>query len=118
MIPDLANDKNARRFSRRKFLGGSWLQPVERASTATEVADSTLSILVQARPERLAQAEEAIGAIGGLAIRSRDPRGRLVVAPDAAAANNIGSLLAVIADSPGVLSAALGGTELLQGSRS
>lgn len=118
MIPALANATDTHRFSRRKFLGGSWLQVRSGgARNATEVADKSFSILVQARPDRLAQAEQAIEAIGGLVIRSRDPLGRLVIAPDAAAADNIGFLLAAIADSPGVLNATLGGAELLQGTR-
>ena len=46
------------------------------------------SILVQARPERLAEVEAAIVALAGCEIHGRDPRGKLVVvidAPDAGA---------------------------------
>ena len=65
------------------------------------------SILVQARPERLADVEVAILAITGCEIHGRDPKGKLVVVVDAPDAGIIGTTLNTIALLPNVYSASL-----------
>ena len=65
------------------------------------------SILVQARPERLADVEAAIAALEGCEIHARDPRGKLVVVIEAATSGAIGSTFNTIALLPDVFSAAL-----------
>jgi nitrate reductase NapD len=65
------------------------------------------SILVQARPERLADVEAAILAITGCEIHGRDPRGKLVVVTDAPDAGVIGTTLNMIALLPDVYTASL-----------
>lgn len=69
----------------------------------TEIA----SILVQARPQRLAQVESAITAIKDCEIYGRDPRGKLVVVAEAANAGALGTILNTIAALPDVYSASL-----------
>ena len=80
------------RCDRRGFLRGAWGSggPAE-----------TATIVIQVRPERLDTAAHAVGAIDGIVIRSRDPRGRLTVAIDATA---IGPTLSALGDLPDVLS--------------
>ena len=65
------------------------------------------SILVQARPERLAEVENAIGALDGCEIYGRDVAGKLVVVVDAADANALGTTLNSIALLDHVYSASL-----------
>jgi len=65
------------------------------------------SVLVQARPERLAQVADAIAALKGCEIHARDARGKLVVVIEATTAGALGSTLNEIALLPNVLSAAL-----------
>ena len=65
------------------------------------------SILVQARPERLASVETAIVALVGCEIYGRDPKGKLVVVVDAADAGALGSTLNTIALLPDVYTASL-----------
>jgi nitrate reductase NapD len=65
------------------------------------------SVLVQARPARLAQVEAAIVALGGCEIYARDPKGKLVVVIEAETTGAVGSTLNTIAVLPDVLSAAL-----------
>ena len=65
------------------------------------------SILVQARPERLASVETAIVALAGCEIYGRDPKGKLVVVVDAADAGALGSTLNTIALLPDVYTASL-----------
>ena len=55
------------------------------------------SILVQARPERLADVEAEIATLGGCEIHGRDPRGKLVVVVDAPDAGSLGTTLNTIA---------------------
>jgi periplasmic nitrate reductase NapD len=55
------------------------------------------SILVQARPERLADVEAEITALDGCEIHGRDPRGKLVVVVDAPDAGALGTTLNTIA---------------------
>jgi len=89
---------------RRAFISGSLANPdpVVTASGA-EIA----SILVQARPERLADVEAAVAALAGCEIHARDPRGKLVVVIEAATSGAIGATLNTIALLPDVFSAAL-----------
>jgi nitrate reductase NapD len=54
------------------------------------------SILVQARPERLAEVEAEITALEGCEIHGRDPRGKLVVVVDAPDAGSLGTTLNTI----------------------
>ncbi len=65
------------------------------------------SILVQARPERLANVEAAILALAGCEIHGRDPKGKLVVVVDAADGGVIGTMLNTLALLPDVYSASL-----------
>jgi nitrate reductase NapD len=65
------------------------------------------SILVQARPERLAEVEAAIVALQGCEIYGRDPKGKLVVVVDAPDAGALGTTLNTIALLPNVYSASL-----------
>jgi periplasmic nitrate reductase NapD len=65
------------------------------------------SILVQARPERLAEVEAAILAMAGCEIYGRDPRGKLVVVVDAPDAGALGTTLNTIALLPHVHAASL-----------
>jgi nitrate reductase NapD len=65
------------------------------------------SVLVQLRPERLADVEAAITALAGCEVHARDPKGKLVVVIEAATAGAVGSLLNTIALLPDVFSASL-----------
>jgi nitrate reductase NapD len=65
------------------------------------------SILVQARPERLAELEAEITALPGCEIYGRDARGKLVVVTEAPDAGSLGTLLNTIQSLPNVYSAAL-----------
>lgn len=65
------------------------------------------SILVQARPERLAEVEADIVSLSGCEIFGRDARGKLVVVVDAPNAGALGATLNTIALLPHVLSASL-----------
>ncbi|RXG83945.1 chaperone NapD [Bradyrhizobium zhanjiangense] len=65
------------------------------------------SILVQARPERLAEVEAEITALAGCEIHGRDARGKLVVVTEAPDAGSLGTLLNTIQSLRDVYSAAL-----------
>ena len=65
------------------------------------------SILVQARPERLAEVETAIVSLAGCEIHGRDPRGKLVVVVDSPDSGSLGTTLNNIALLPDVYSASL-----------
>ena len=65
------------------------------------------SILVQARPDRLAGVEAEIAAIEGCEIHGRDPRGKLVVVVDSPNAGSLGATLNTIVLLPNVYSASL-----------
>jgi nitrate reductase NapD len=65
------------------------------------------SVLVQLRPERLAEVEAAIAALAGCEVHARDPKGKLVVVIEAPTAGAVGSTLNTIALLPDVFSAAL-----------
>jgi nitrate reductase NapD len=82
---------------RRDVIRGRW------QGGSAEIA----SILVQARPERLADAERAIAALGGTEIHGRDPRGKLVVVIESEDVGALGTMLNIIAALPDVLSATL-----------
>lgn len=65
------------------------------------------SILVQARPERLAEVEAAIVTLAGCEIYGRDSKGKLVVVVDAPDAGALGTTLNTLALLPGVYTASL-----------
>ena len=65
------------------------------------------SILVQARPDRLADVEAAIVALAGCEIYARDPKGKLVVVVDSPDAGALGTTLNTIALLPDVFTASL-----------
>ena len=88
----------------RKFISAGWADP----ETALAECDGEIaSILVQARPERLAEVEAAIRALRGCEIHGRNPKGKLVVVIDRPRDGAIGDTLNRIAMTDGVLSAAL-----------
>src|SRR5437660_650256 len=91
-------------IDRRAFISGRLADPdAVVAPPGGEIA----SVLVQARPDRLAEVEAAILAIPGCEIHGRDPKGKLVVVIDAASAGAVGATLNTIALLPNVYSAAL-----------
>ena len=65
------------------------------------------SVLVQVRPERLADVEAAIAALAGCEIFTRDPKGKLVVVIEALDVGSVGATLNTISMMPQVLTAAL-----------
>lgn len=65
------------------------------------------SILVQARPERLAELEVEITALPGCEIHGRDARGKLVVVTEAPNAGSLGTTLNTIQSLRDIYSAAL-----------
>ncbi len=91
-------------IDRRALLSGR-LPANERvfAPPGGEIA----SILVQARPERLASVEAAIAALNGCEIHGRDSRGKLIVVIDAPDAGALGTTMNTIALLPDVYSASL-----------
>jgi len=91
-------------INRRALLSGGWGKPED---VVPPPGGEIASILVQARPERLAEAEAAISALPGCEIHARDPKGKLVVVVDAPSAGSLGSTLNTIALAPNVLSATL-----------
>jgi nitrate reductase NapD len=91
-------------IDRRALLKGRLLNPDRVvAPPGGEIA----SILVQVRPEKLADVEVAILAMTGCEIHARDAKGKLVVVIDVPDANVIGSTLNEIALLPHVYSASL-----------
>jgi nitrate reductase NapD len=91
-------------IDRRAFISGRVGNPDPViAPPGGEIA----SILVQARPERLAEVEAAILAIAGCEVHARDPKGKLVVIVDAPEAGIIGSTLNKLALLPDVYTASL-----------
>ena len=93
-----------RNVDRRTFLNGRWTtQPGDGQGAACEIA----SILVQARPDRIDAAANAIEALPGAQIYGRDPKGKLVVVVEAPDVGGIGATLNTISLLPDVLSAAL-----------
>jgi nitrate reductase NapD len=93
-----------RAIDRRRLITGGLLNPDRVvAPPGGEIA----SILVQARPERLAGVEAAIMALAGCEIYGRDPKGKLVVVVDVPDAGSLGTTLNSIALLPDVYSASL-----------
>jgi nitrate reductase NapD len=91
-------------IDRRAFMSGRLADPDRMvAPPGAEIA----SVLVQARPERLAEIEAAIVALAGCEVHARDPKGKLVVVIETSSADAVGSTLNTIALLPNVLSAAL-----------
>jgi nitrate reductase NapD len=82
-----------------------------RALTAERVVappdGEIASVIVQARPDRLAEVEAAILALSGCEIYGRDPKGKLIVVVDVVGAGALGSTLNSIALLPHVYSASL-----------
>lgn len=66
-------------INRRKFISAGW---ADHETALAERGGEIASILVQARPERLAEVEAAICALPGCEIHGRDPKGKLVVVVD------------------------------------
>ena len=101
----MTSNAPAQHVGRREFLHGKWsnnpAHPTDAA--AFEIA----SILVQARPERLDEVADAIAALAGAQVYSRDARGKLVVVVEASGSDRIGTTLNTISLLPGVLTAAL-----------
>jgi len=91
-------------IDRRAFISGRIADP---DGLVTPPGAEIASVLVQARPERLADVEAAIAALEGCEIHARDPKGKLVVVIEAAGAGAVGSTLNTIALLPDVFSAAL-----------
>jgi nitrate reductase NapD len=93
-----------RSIDRRKFMNGGWIgQGRGQSPDIVEIA----SILVQTRPERLETTAQAIEALPGAQIYSRDPKGKLVVVIEAADTGSIGATLNAISSMPHILTAAL-----------
>ena len=91
-------------IDRRALITGRLLNPDRIvAPPGGEIA----SILVQARPERLASVEAAIVTLAGCEIYGRDPKGKLVVVVDAPDAGSLGTTLNTIALLPDIYSASL-----------
>lgn len=90
-------------LDRRRFLGGVWR--VDRADAVRDPSDrgvpseagaSAIRVLVQAAPARLDAVADAIAAIAGVRLLTRDPPGRLTVeVPVEAVAGALGALAAV-----------------------
>jgi periplasmic nitrate reductase NapD len=95
---------NQSSINRRTFISAAWTNP---EAADTERYGEIASILVQAKPDRLAEVETAISALAGCEIHGRDPKGKLVVVVEAASDGAIGGTLNRIAMTEGVLSAAL-----------
>ena len=91
-------------LDRRALISGRIANPEKLVTPpGAEIA----SVLVQARPERLAQVEAAIAALIGCEIHARDPKGKLVVVMEATTAGALGAMLNEIALLPDVFSASL-----------
>src|SRR5262245_16220479 len=88
-------------IDRRDFLNARWW--LLETSEKVEIA----SILVQAKPERLADAARAIEDLPDTQIYNRDPKGKLVVVVEACGTGAIGATLIAISMMPEVLTAAL-----------
>jgi len=88
-------------IDRRELMSGAWV------GTSAAAAGDIASVLVQARPERLAEVEQAIAALAGCEIHGRDPKGKIVVVIEAPDAGALGATLNAIALLPDVLSANL-----------
>ncbi len=91
-------------LNRRALITGRVLNPDRIVPPpGCEIA----SILVQARPDRLADVEAELTALPGCEIYGRDARGKLVVVTEAPDAGSLGTLLNTIQSLRHVYSAAL-----------
>jgi nitrate reductase NapD len=99
----MAAAPDPRDVDRREFINGRWDVRGAAAKPVAEIA----SILVQAHPDRLDAAAQAIEALPGTQIYSRDSRGKLVVVIEASDVGTIGTTLNTISLLPNVLTAAL-----------
>ena len=91
-------------IDRRALITGRLLNPDR---VIVPPGGEIASILVQARPERLASVEAAILTLEGCEIYGRDPKGKLVVVVDAPDAGMLGTTLNQLALLPDVYSASL-----------
>lgn len=91
--------KNAA-IDRRAFLQG-------RAISAPESSAEIASILVQVKPERLADVQEALRVLPGVEVHQSDPRGKIIVVIEAESTGAIGGTLNTIALLPNVITASL-----------
>lgn len=91
-------------IDRRAFMTG---RVIETDRVIAPPGGEIASILVQARPEHLADVEATIAALDGCEIYGRDAKGKLVVVIDTAHSGVIGSTLNVISLLPDVYSASL-----------
>ena len=92
------------KIDRRKFMNGRWSM---RAGAGAPGSAEIASILVQARPEKLAKAIRAIETLPGAQIFCRDPKGKIVVVLEATDVSVIGETLSTISTLPDVLTASL-----------
>lgn len=90
---------NRRALITGRVLGSDRVVPPPGAEIA--------SIIVQVRPERLAEVETEITALPGCEIHARDARGKLVVVTEAPDAGSLGTMLNTIQSLQHVYSAAL-----------
>ena len=91
-------------IDRRALMTGRLVKPDR---VVTPPGGEIASILVQARPERLGDVEDAITALNGCEIYGRDPRGKLIVVVDTTDAGSLGTTLNTIALLPDVYTASL-----------
>jgi nitrate reductase NapD len=91
--------------SRRQFIRGRWLPGATLPAPSGQ--DEIASILVQALPGRLAEAEAAIAAIPGAEIYQRDERGKLVVVVEGGGEDPVGAILTRITLLPEIITATL-----------
>jgi nitrate reductase NapD len=89
---------------RRALMTGRLIKPDR---VVTPPGGEIASILVQARPERLAEVKAAIVNMRGCEIYGLDPRGKLVVVVDSPDTGSLGTTLNNIALLPDVYSASL-----------
>jgi nitrate reductase NapD len=89
---------------RRALITGRLIKPDR---VVTPPGGEIASILVQARPERLADVEAAIATMRGCEIYALDPKGKLVVVVDSPDTGSLGTTLNNIASLPDVYSASL-----------
>lgn len=65
------------------------------------------SVLVNARPERVAQVQESLLALGGIEVHAVTGEGRMIVTIEADSEQALASLFEAINRQPGVLSASM-----------
>ena len=94
---------------RRDFLGGGWMHPSQAGARAIAEAAETAghaTVLVHARPDRLAEVERNL-ARNGLQVARRDAVGRVEVLLPSTDHDAICAALCAAAAIPGVLAATL-----------